>query len=45
MSGSEVAEIMLYLVSYCAPAAFVINITGYGAKVIYGAVTGKGLQL
>lgn len=45
MSGSEVAQVMLYLVSYCAPAAFIINLTAYGASVIIGAVSGKGLKL
>ena len=45
MSASDIGAIMLYLVSYCAPAAFVINLTAYGAKVIIGAVSGKGLQL
>ncbi len=45
MGVSEIAEIMIYLVSYCAPAAFVINLTGWGARVIIDAVTGKGLNL
>lgn len=45
MSGSEVGQIVLYLVQYCAPAAFVINLTGWGARVIIDAVTGKGLNL
>lgn len=45
MSGSDVAQIMLFLVKYCAPAAFVINLTAYGARVIIDSVTGKGLRL
>lgn len=45
MSVSDVAQIMLYLVQYCAPAAFVINLTAYGVRVIIDAVTGRGLKL
>lgn len=45
MSVNEISEIMLYLVNYCAPAAFVVNLVGYGARVIIDAVTGRGLKL
>lgn len=45
MEVSDIAQVMLYLVQYCAPAAFVINLTAYGVKVIIGAVTGKGVSL
>lgn len=45
MSGSDIAEILLFLVKYCAPTAFVINLTAYGVRVIIDAVTGKGLKL
>lgn len=45
MSVNEISEIMLFLVNYCAPAAFVVNLVGYGARVIIDAVTGRGLKL
>lgn len=45
MSVSDISEVMMYLVAYCTPAAFVINLVGYGAKCIIGAVTGKGLVI
>lgn len=45
MSVNDIGQVMLFLVAYCAPAAFVINLVGYGAKCIIGAVTGKGLVL
>lgn len=45
MSVSDISSIMIYLVTYCAPAAFVINLVGYGANVIISAATGKGVKL
>lgn len=45
MSGNDIAQIMLFLVQYCAPAAFVINLTAYASRVIIDAMTGKGLRL
>lgn len=36
---------IIELVKYCAPAAFIINLTGYGVRVIIDAVTGKGIKL
>lgn len=45
MQVSDIAQVMVYLVQYCAPAAFIINLTAYGVKVIIGAVTGKGVSL
>lgn len=45
MSVNDIGQIMLYLVQYCAPAAFVINLVGYGANVIISAATGKGVKL
>ena len=45
VSVSDISSIMIYLVTYCVPAAFVINLVGYGANVIIGAVTGKGVKL
>lgn len=41
MSVNDIAQVMLFLVSYCAPAAFVINLTAFGARVIIDAATGK----
>lgn len=45
MSVNDVAEIMKALVFYCAPAAFVINLTAYAVNVIIGVATGKGVRL
>lgn len=45
VSVSDISSIMIYLVTYCAPAAFVINLVGYGANVIISAATGKGVKL
>lgn len=45
MNTEDIREIMLYLVGYCAPAAFVINLTGYAVRVVVDAVTGRGLKL
>lgn len=45
MSVSDISEVMIFLVKYCAPAAFVINLVGYGVSVIIGAATGKGVKL
>lgn len=45
MSVNDIGEIMKFLVIYCAPCALVVNLVGYGAKVILGAITGKGLVL
>ncbi len=45
MSLQDASELLAYLISYCAPAALLINLTSWGANVIIGAVTGKGLNL
>lgn len=45
MSVNDVAAVVLELVKYCVPAAFVINLTGYGVRVVIDAVTGKGVHL
>lgn len=45
MSVTDVAQVIVELVKYCLPAAFVINMTGYGVRVIIDACTGKGLRL
>lgn len=45
MSVDDIRDVMIYLVSYCAPAAFVINLVAFGVRVIIGAATGKGFKL
>ncbi len=45
MSVNDIRDVMVYLVSYCAPAAFVINLVAYGVRVIIGAATGRGVRL
>ncbi len=45
MSVNDIKDIVLYLVTYCAPAAFVINLSGWAARVIIDAATGKGVNL
>ncbi len=45
MQLNEIVEVILELVRFCAPVAFVINFTGWGIRVIIGAATGKGVQL
>ena len=45
MSVSDITQVIIDLVTYCLPAAFVINLAGYGARVILDAVTGKGIRL
>lgn len=44
MSVNDISEIMVYLVRYCAPCAFVVNLVAYGTRVIIDAVTGRGLK-
>ena len=41
MSVNDITQVVIYLVSYCAPAAFIINLTSWGARVIIYAATGK----
>lgn len=45
MSIQDVVNLMIYLVNYCAPAALIINLSSWGANVIIGAVSGRGLHL
>lgn len=45
MSVTDITQVIVELVKYCVPAAFVINLTGYGVRVIIDACTGKGLRL
>lgn len=45
MSVADIAEIVRELVVYCTPAAFIINIVGWGSRVIIEAASGKGLRL
>lgn len=45
MSVSDITQVMLNLLAYCLPAAFIINLTAYGVRVIIDTVTGKGLRL
>lgn len=45
MSVTDITQVIIELVKYCLPAAFVINLTGYGVRVIIDACTGKGLRL
>lgn len=45
MSTSDISQVMVSLLEYCLPAAFIINLTGYGVRVIIDVVTGKGLKL
>ena len=45
MSVTDITQVMIELVKYCLPAAFVINLTAYGSRVIIDACTGKGLRL
>lgn len=45
MSMEDIGQVMLYLVQYCAPAAFVINLVAYGANCLISAATGKGFKL
>lgn len=45
MQVNEIVNLMIYLVSYCAPCALVINLTAWGVNVIIGAITGRGLNL
>lgn len=44
MSVNDISGVMLFLVEYCAPAALVVNLVAYGARVIIDAVTGRGLK-
>lgn len=41
MSVSDISQVMLFLVEYCAPAAFVINLVSFGTAAIIDAATGK----
>ena len=45
MSVSDITQVIVEIVKYCLPAAFVINLAGYGSRVVLDAVTGKGLKL
>ena len=45
MSVTDITQVLIDLVSYCLPAAFIINLTGYGVRVVLDVVSGKGLKL
>lgn len=45
MSVDDIKDVVLYLVTYCTPAAFVVNLVAYGVRVIIDAVTGRGIKL
>lgn len=45
MDVTEIAIVIKELVLYCAPAAFLINLTAWGTRVIIDAASGKGLKL
>lgn len=45
MELNDVVLVVLELVKYCVPAAFIINLTGYAVRVIVDAATGKGVRL
>lgn len=41
MSVNDISQVMLFLVEYCAPAAFIINLVSFGMSAIIDAATGK----
>lgn len=45
MTIADASQVMLQLVSYCMPTAFIINIVSWGCNAILSAVTGKGIKL
>lgn len=45
MSVADVALVLLEIVRYCIPFAFMVNLTAWGARVVIAACTGKGLNL
>lgn len=45
MGVSDVALVLLEIVRYCIPFAFMVNLTAWGARVVILACTGKGLNL
>lgn len=45
MSVNDITQVIIELVQYCVPAAFVINLTGWGARVVIDTVSGKGFRL
>jgi len=45
MSVADVSRVLVELIEYCIPAAFVINLTSYGINAIIAAATGKGVKL
>lgn len=45
MSIEAIAEVLVFLVGYCAPAGLVINLSSWAVNALIGAVTGKGLKL
>lgn len=45
MSVNDISQVIIELVKYCVPAAFVINLTAFGVRVIIDACTGKGVRL
>lgn len=42
---NDAVEVMVFLVSYSVPCAFVINLGVWGVNVLLGAMTGKGFKL
>lgn len=45
MSISDTSAVIVQLILYCMPAAFLINLSGYACQVVLSAATGKGLKL
>lgn len=45
MTIGDASQVLLQLISYCIPCAFLFNLVGYCGNVIISAATGKGLKL
>lgn len=45
MAVNDISQLLVYVLQYCVPAAFVINLVSWGAEVIISAATGRGLHL
>lgn len=45
MQVQEISAVLGELITYCAPAALMINLTSWGVNVLIGAITGRGLHL
>lgn len=41
MNVSDLIPVIVYMIEYCVPAAFIVNLVGFGCRTIIRAATGR----